>query len=205
MIDLISGYIVGMGILHGVNPSMGWLLGVYYALRNRSLKDLYLAQLAVTAGHISSIMLTLGPLYYLFTNSNIPLWLTGAFLLAYAAYRILKKRRHPFLGLKFDMKKLSAISFLLAFQHAGTLSLIPILCLSPTLNLPRFRLFEILIVHGFGVITGIYFVSTLVYMLGVGVLSKIWINFDFLWISALLIVGFSALLSPVFMQHLFSS
>jgi hypothetical protein len=94
-----------MGILHGANPSMGWLLGVYYALRNRSLKDLYLAQLAVTAGHISSIMLTLGPLYYLFTNSNIPLWLTGAFLLAYAAYRILKKRRHPFLGLKFDMKK----------------------------------------------------------------------------------------------------
>jgi hypothetical protein len=205
MIDLISGYIVGVGILHGVHPLMGWLLGVYYALQNRSLKDLYLAQLAVTAGHISSILLTLGPLYYLFINSNIPLWLTGAFLLAYAAYRILKKRRHPFLGLKFGLKRLSAISFLLAFQHAGTLSLIPILCLSPTLNPHRLGLLEILIVHGFGVITGIYFVSTLVYMLGVGVLSKIWVNFDFLWIGALLIVGFSALLSPVFMQLLFSS
>jgi hypothetical protein len=104
-----------------------------------------------------------------------------------------------------NLKKLSAKSFLLAFQHAGTLSLIPILCLSPTLNPQRLGLFEILIVHGFGVITGIYFVSTLVYMLGVGVLSKIWVNFDFLWIGVLLIVGFSALLSPVFMQLLFSS
>jgi hypothetical protein len=69
----------------------------------------------------------------------------------------------------------------------------------------RLGLFEILIVRGFGVITGIYFVSTLVYMLGAGILRKIWINFDFLWIGVLLIVGFSALLSPVFMQLLFSS
>jgi hypothetical protein len=199
MIELVSGYIVSMGILHGVNPSMGWLLGVYYALRNKSLKDLYLAQLAVVAGHVSSIALTLGPLYYLFTSNHISSWLTGVPLLAYATYRILKRGRHTFLGLKFDLKKLSAISFLLALQHVGTLSLIPILCLSPTLTPQRLGLFEILVVHSFGVVAGIYLVSTIVYMLGIGVLKKIWINFEFLWIGVLLIIGFSTLLAPVFM------
>jgi len=178
---------------------MGWLLGVYYALRNKSVKNLFLSELAVAAGHISSVALTLGPLYYLFTNYMISSWIIGLLLLAYATFRILKRKRHPFLGLRFDLKKLSAASFLLALQHAGTLSLIPVFCISPTLNLQKLGLLEMVTMHSLGVIAGIYSASAFTYVLGVGVLRRMWINFEMLWIVVLLVIGLSILLVPLLM------
>lgn len=170
---------------------MGWLLGVYYALTRRGIIHLYLAETAIVVGHIFSIFLFLGPFYYFYRGLTVPSLLVAVIMLLYTAFRLLRRGTHRYFGLKLCLRKIFALGFLFPLLHAGSLPLLSIFCLTQSLSLAFNDLTTLVAAHLFGVALAIFALSTTTYMMGIGFLRKIWINFEKIWLAVLVSTAIS--------------
>jgi threonine/homoserine/homoserine lactone efflux protein len=89
--------LLALGAFHGLNPAMGWLFAVSLGLQERHLRAVIVALGPIALGHALAIGIaaiavgTLG----LVIPQRLLLALGGVALLAFAAYKVVTRFRHP--------------------------------------------------------------------------------------------------------------
>lgn len=191
--------VVGSGVFHGVNPAMGWLFATALGLQRGSRAALLLALPPIALGHAASILL--------FTSSTAALgahlpgaalhWGLGALLIAWAAWQHAYGHRHRVrVGMTVGFAGLAAWSALMATLHGAGLMLMPAmlpLCGgagAAGLANPLALSFAFTALHTITTLATTAAIALLAYeYLGLGVLRRGWINFDWLWRGALVATG----------------
>jgi|SRR5579863_6177501 len=190
--------IVGSGVFHGVNPAMGWLFATALGMQRGSRAAVLMALPPIALGHAAAILL--------FTTSAAALgsWraalplhlLLGALLIGWAVYQHLYGHRHRVrVGMTAGFAGLAAWSAVMATLHGAGLMLMPVvlpLCGSsgmgsiPSLLVPL----QFTVVHTLVTLVTTGAIALVAYeYLGLGVLRRGWINFDWLWCGALATTG----------------
>lgn len=197
--------VVGSGVFHGVNPAMGWLFATALGLQRGSRRALLLALPPIALGHAASILL--------FTSSAAAIgayvpgvalhWSLGALLIAWAAWQHAYGHRHRVrVGMTVGFAGLAAWSALMATMHGAGLMLMPaMLPLCGAGGSAEFGGFSgasntlavslaFTALHTLTTLATTAAIALLAYeYLGLGVLRRGWINFDWLWRGALVATG----------------
>ena len=182
-----------LGAFHGVNPAMGWLFAVFLALQRQSQRVLLTALLPITLGHALSlavVALLIVAAQSTFATRPVQMAMAGL-LLGFGLYKLVTRLRHPrWVGLKVGYRDLVWWSFLMATAHGSGLMLAPLL-----LGLPGAEVaLGLVTLHTLAMLAVMAAMALVVYhRLGVVVLQRYWINFDVLWVVALLLAGVIAL------------
>jgi hypothetical protein len=208
-----------LGAFHGLNPGMGWLFAVALGLQERRLRAVVVALGPIALGHALAIALAglaVGALGLVVPQRAL-LALGGAALLAFAAYKLATRFRHPrWVGMRVGPRELVLWSFVMASAHGAGLMLVPVLvqlrgegtssALAHAGHLGHaghqsFAGSDALLpalaalgLHSLAMLAVAGVVAVVVYQkLGVEVLRRAWINLDFIWVGTLIVVGSIAL------------
>ncbi|TDQ27408.1 hypothetical protein DEV91_112129 [Phyllobacterium brassicacearum] len=194
--------LAGLGAFHGLNPAMGWLFAVALGLHRNSQRTVVLSLIPIALGHAVSIaVIALAVvLLGLVVDQRILEIAAGIILLGWAAYYAAYGHRHRVrIGMTTGMLGLGFWSFLMATAHGAGLMLVPVvipLCLaaSPANELTAAGSLPIALAaigtHMAAMLAVILVIAVSVYgWLGLGYLRRGWINFDLIWIIALIITG----------------
>jgi hypothetical protein len=200
----ISPWLVlaGLGAFHGLNPAMGWLFAVALGLHRQSRWIVLKSLIPIAIGHTVSIgivalaVVTLG----LVVDQRFLEIGAGVVLLGWATHHAVYGHRHRVrIGMTTGIAGLGVWSFLMATAHGAGLMLVPVLvplCLSatPAAELTAAGSLPIAMaaigVHMAAMLAVILAIAVLVYeWLDLSFLRRGWINFDHLWIGALVITG----------------
>lgn len=191
----------GLGAFHGLNPAMGWLFAVALGLHRQSRTAVMLSLLPIAIGHLASIALVAGlvaAVGYLLPYRAVQIG-SAVLLLGWAAYHARFGRRHRVrFGMQVGLLGLGAWSFLMATAHGSGLMLWPVLmqtCLDAAAGgtpgqAPLTATLVGIGIHTFAMVATTAVVAVLVHeWLGVAVLRRAWLNFDLLWVLALIAIG----------------
>jgi hypothetical protein len=208
-----------LGAFHGLNPGMGWLFAVALGLQERRLRAVVVALGPIALGHALAIGLAavaVGALGLVIPQRAL-LALGGAALLAFAAYKLATRFRHPrWVGMRVGPRELVLWSFVMASAHGAGLMLVPVLVqlrgegTSSALahaehlghlghhpsggNDALLPTLAALGLHSLTMLAVAGLLAVVVYQkLGVEVLRRAWINLDFIWVGVLAITGALAL------------
>jgi hypothetical protein len=197
----------GLGAYHGLNPAMGWLFAVGLGLQERSRGALLRALPPIALGHelaiglIAALVVTLG----VFAESQ-PLHIgAAAILFGFGAFRFARPRAHPrWARARVNRRELTWWSFLMSSAHGAGLMVAPVLLgagagaagddhVQITSVLQALL---VMTVHVGAMLTVMAAVALLVYeKLGVGVLSRAWLNTEHAWAAAFIAAGLFTLFS----------
>jgi hypothetical protein len=191
--------IVGSGVFHGINPAMGWLFATALGLQRNSRAALAAALPPLALGHAASI--------FAVTSSALVLGLAlhaaalrsvaGVVLLGWAAYHLLYGHRHRVrVGMTAGAVGLALWSATTATVHGAGLMLVPALMpicgatatagLAGTLGPAAL----VTLVHTLVASATSAAIAFAAYeYLGLGMLRRGWINFDWIWSGALALTG----------------
>ncbi len=197
--------VVGSGIFHGLNPAMGWLFATALGLQRGSRAALLGALPPIALGHAAAVLL--------FTSSAAALgawlptaglhWLLGALLIAWALCLQAFGHRHRVrVGMTVGFAGLAAWSALMATLHGAGLMLMP--AMLPLCGVggvggvggaasaaDTFIVsLQFTALHTATTLATTAAIALAVYeYLGLELLRRGWINFDWLWRGALVATG----------------
>lgn len=191
--------VVGSGVFHGVNPAMGWLFATALGLQRNSRRALAAALPPLALGHAASI--------FAVTSSALVLGLAlhaatlergaGIILLGWAAYHLLYGHRHSVrVGMTAGAAGLAMWSAATATVHGAGLMLVPALMpicgaaatagLAGALGPAAL----VTLVHTLVATATSAAIAFAAYeYLGLSMLRRGWINFDWIWSGALALTG----------------
>jgi hypothetical protein len=191
--------VIGSGVFHGVNPAMGWLFATALGLQRKSRMALAAALPPLALGHAASIFavtssaLVLG----LALHAGTLKFVAGLVLLGWAAYHLLYGHRHRVrVGMTAGAAGLALWSAATATVHGAGLMLVPALMpicgaaakagLAGTLGPAAL----VTAVHTLvASVTSAAIAFAAYEYLGLGMLRRGWINFDWIWSGALALTG----------------
>lgn len=173
-----------LGLYHGINPAMGWLLATSVGIEYRSRKALFFALIALTLGHataIGTVIFGIGwlklyiPFHFIQTITAITLFALGG----YHLYR----HWHPkWMTLHVGYSTIFFWSFVVASAHGAGIMLIPFLMDKGGLLL--------LCIHTLGYFFAALGASFFLFeTLKLNLLQKKWMNFELIWSLSLLITA----------------
>lgn len=196
--------VMGSGVFHGVNPAMGWLFATALGLQRGTRTALAAALPPLALGHAVSI--------FIVTSSALVLGLalhaaslrlaTGVVLLGWAGYHLLYGHRHHLrVGMTAGFLGLALWSAVTATVHGAGLMLVPALMpicgaagqtsLSGALGPAAL----VTLVHtAIASATSAAIAFAAYEYLGLAMLRRGWINFDWIWSAALFVTGAAVLL-----------
>ncbi len=200
--------VFGSGIFHGVNPAMGWLFATALGLQRGSRGALFAALPPLALGHAASVFaVTSSALAFeaLSRASHLSMTL-GALLIAWGIYHHAYGHRHRLpIGMTAGFVGLALWSAATATLHGAGLMLIPALMPLCSAAAPAALgatvgplgtvgpLIAVTLVHtAVASATSAVIAYAAYEYVGLGILRRGWINFDWLWSGAL--VGAGALL-----------
>jgi hypothetical protein len=198
--------VVGSGIFHGANPAMGWLFAAALGLQHGSRKALLWALPPIALGHAASVLLvtTSAVAFGVLAQTAHLRVIMGAMLIGWAAYHHLYGQRHRVrVGMTAGFVGLALWSAAMATMHGAGLMLIPALlplCGAGSGAAAGSAAGSFLTsMQSVGQVTAIHTMITLLTgaaialaayeYLGLGMLRRGWINFDWLWCGALTLTG----------------
>jgi hypothetical protein len=211
--------LAALGAFHGLNPAMGWLFAVSLGLQERRLRAVVSALGPIALGHALAIALAglaVGALGLVVPQRAL-IALGGAALLGFAAYKVATRFRHPrWVGMRVSSRELVLWSFLMASAHGAGLMLVPVLVSLrgdgvasvlahaehlghvgnqvPSGNASLLPAVAAVGLHSLAMLIVAGVLAVVVYQkLGVEVLRRAWVNLDFIWVGALVVVGGLAL------------
>jgi hypothetical protein len=188
--------IVGSGVFHGINPAMGWLFATALGMQRGSRTAVLLALPPLALGHAASILLFTGSAAALGAWCRaLPLHLClGAMLIGWALYQHVYGHRHRLrVGMTVGFAGLAGWSAAMATLHGAGLMLMPALlplCGSGAGGAGWQVPLQVVAVHTATTLVTTTVIALAAYeYLGLGVLRRGWINFDWLWCGALATTG----------------
>jgi hypothetical protein len=194
--------IIGSGVFHGANPAMGWLFATALGLQRGSRGALFAALPPLALGHAASVfVVTSSALAFeaLAKTAHLQLAL-GVLLIAWGLYHHLYGHRHRLpVGMTAGFVGLALWSAATATLHGAGLMLIPALAalcaagghgaVAGTIG-PMGPTFAATLVHTAAAsATTAALAFTAYEYVGLGILRRGWINFDWLWSGALVAAG----------------
>ena len=199
--------VVISGIYHGVNPGMGWPLGVSAALmEGNRLSALFKAIVALAIGHFLSMFVMLLPFSLMLTliywQSEIQLG--AASIIIVVGLYLFIRNRHPRMLARIHPARLGLWSFLAAMAHGAGLMLVPIylgicriaeddtghLAARELIGQNLMTALTVAGVHSAAMITAGGVLALVIYLwLGLRFLSRTWFNLDRVWALSLVLVG----------------
>jgi len=194
--------LAGLGAIHGLNPAMGWLFAVALGMHRGSRSAVWLSIFPIALGHALAVAVVVG-IVVVFGTLVERRWIEnagGSVLIGWAVYLWLFGHRHRVrVGMTTGFAGLGLWSFLMATAHGAGLMLVPVLiplCLASTPGQELISSGSLWIslgaigVHTAAMLGVTALIAATVYeVLGLGFLRRAWINFDLLWIAALVGVG----------------
>jgi hypothetical protein len=191
--------IVGSGVFHGVNPAMGWLFATALGLQRGSRQALWAALPPLALGHAVSVFaVTSSALAFGVLARTLHMQLAlGAMLIAWGIYHHLYGHRHRIaVGMTAGFAGLALWSAATATLHGAGLMLVPALmplCTSGAFGPPGGPLgpaaAATLLHTAVATATSAILAFVAYQYVGLGVLRRGWINFDWLWSAALVAAG----------------
>lgn len=190
--------IFGSGVFHGINPAMGWLFATALGLQRGNRLALFMALPPLALGHAASVfVVTSSALAFGIVAKAGDLRLAmGALLIGWALYHYLYGHRHRVqVGMTAGFLGLALWSAATATLHGAGLMLIPALMplCSPgaaTLTGSMIPAVQATLVHtAVASLTSTAIAVAAYEYLGLGILRRGWINFDWLWSGALVVTG----------------
>ncbi len=194
--------LAGLGMFHGLNPAMGWLFAVALGLHRQSRRVVFASLLPIALGHAVAIALVVAAVVVLgiLIDQRIIRLAAGGLLIAWAIYHKLYGHRHRVrVGLRTGMAGLVLWSFLMATAHGAGLMLVPVLmplglAATPAREFTASGSLPVSLaavgLHTVAMVAVTGLIAVVVYeWLGLALLRRGWINFDLVWIAALLGTG----------------
>jgi hypothetical protein len=190
--------VVGSGVFHGANPAMGWLFATALGLQRRNRGALLMALPPIALGHAASVLLFTSSIALL--GAWLPRlaqgglhWVLGALLIGWAIWQHVYGHRHRArVGMTVGFLGLAAWSALMATLHGAGLMLMPAmlpLCGAGGVN-PLAVSFSFTALHTLVTLATTAIIALVAYeYVGLGILKRGWINFDWLWRGALVATG----------------
>ncbi|WP_310630699.1 hypothetical protein [Paraburkholderia sp.] len=190
--------VVGSGVFHGANPAMGWLFATALGLQRRNRAALLMALPPIALGHAASVLLLTSSIALL--GAWLPRlaqgglhWVLGALLIGWALWQHVYGHRHRVrVGMTAGFLGLAAWSALMATLHGAGLMLMPAmlpLCGTGGAN-PLAVSFTFTALHTLVTLATTAVIALVAYeYVGLGMLRRGWINFDWLWRGALVATG----------------
>lgn len=206
--------LVLLGLYHGLNPAMGWLFAVALGYQEKTGRAVVRALVPLGVGHLASIALVVG--VGTAASAVLPLGIArilgGALLIGFGVYRLIRRRHPRWVGMRVGSRDLATWSFLMATAHGAGLMLLPFVIRSATpamsgmsaeaspsasaMSMPvpvaasTLSWWQPLGPHTVGYLVATALIALVVYhKVGVAVLRQAWLNFDLLWIGALIAMG----------------
>ncbi len=194
--------VVLLGCFHGLNPAMGWLFAVSYGLQERRRTAVLRALVPIGIGHEASVA-TMAVAIVLFSTSvsqATAVAVSGLVLMVFGAWLFLRKRHFRWVGMRLRPYQLAWWSFLMSTVTGAGLMLAPVLVggpAKPADALVREALAGDLrvalaaaLLHAAAMVATSAVVAVLVYeVVGLKVLTRMWVNLDKLWAVAFVIAG----------------
>jgi hypothetical protein len=194
--------VVLLGVLHGVNPGMGWLFAVSYGLQERRRSALLRALVPIGIGHEASVAVMAAAIV-LFSSAvtrATVMAVTGVTLMAFGAWMLLRRRHFRWVGMRLTPLQLAWWSFLMSTVTGAGLMLAPVLLGRPAAGPDPLvvealdgRLavaFAVALVHAAAMVATSAVVALAVYqVLGLRVLTRAWVNLDKVWAFAFIAAG----------------
>jgi hypothetical protein len=194
--------VVLLGCFHGLNPAMGWLFAVSYGLQERRRTAVLRALVPIGIGHEASVA-TMAVAIVLFSTSvsqATAVAVSGLVLMVFGAWLFLRKRHFRWVGMRLRPYQLAWWSFLMSTVTGAGLMLAPVLVggpAKPADALVREALAGDLrvalaaaLLHAAAMVATSAVVAVLVYeVVGLKVLTRMWVNLDKLWAAAFVIAG----------------
>jgi hypothetical protein len=194
--------IAALGVYHGLNPAMGWLFAVALGLHRKSGEVVLISLVPIALGHAAAVAVALAAFLMLglLIDRAVLTWLAAGVLIAWALWHALYGHRQRLMvGMQTGLVGLFTWSFVMASAHGAGLMILPALiplCTSGATSSPTLAdttmlpALAALGVHTAAMLATITVISVTVYTwMGVAFLRRGWINFDLIWIGALLTSG----------------
>ena len=194
--------VAALGAFHGVNPAMGWLFAVALGLHRQDSRIPILALAPIALGHALSIAAVAAGVVLLgfAVDRRLLEVAAGILLIGWALYHaVYGHRQRVRVGMQTGLAGLGLWSFLMATGHGAGLMLVPVLiplCLAAT---PAKELtaagslpvsLAVIGVHMAAMLAVTAACTVVVYRwLGLEILRRGWINFDAIWVAALIATG----------------
>ncbi len=223
--------LIVLGAFHGLNPAMGWLFAVSLGFQEGRTGAVVKALGPIATGHflaIAAIALPIALLQVVVPGSMV-MFLGGAAMLGYAAYKVATRFRHPrWVGMRVTSLELVSWSALMAAAHGAGLMLIPALtsfshdrpaaaidgsmsgdhahhlsmATSQGSGDPALLMaIAAVVLHSLAMLVTMGVVAVLIYRwIGVGILRRAWINLDVIWTGALAAAGAITLAAAILPQ-----
>jgi hypothetical protein len=195
--------LIGIGLFHGINPSMGWLFAVALGLHRNSRRAVLVSLVPIALGHAAAVAAVLGAILVLGLVVD-GVWLTrvaAATLIGWALWHALYgHRRRVRVGMQASAAGLALWSFLMSSAHGAGLMLVPFLLPLCTAGASG-RDVSGTALAALGLHTGVMLLTigatalAVYHWIGVAFLRRGWINLDLVWIGALLCCGLLLLLA----------
>jgi len=194
--------VVLLGCFHGLNPGMGWLFAVSYGLQERNRTAVLKALVPIGIGHELSVA-SMAVAIVLFSSNvsqALAVGVSGLTLMVFGAWLFLRKRHFRWVGMRLRPRQLAWWSFLMSTVTGAGLMLAPVLVGGqplPADELVREAIGgEVLValaaavLHAAAMVATSAVVAVLVYeVLGLKVLTRMWVNLDKLWAVAFVVAG----------------
>ncbi|HSB26088.1 MAG TPA: hypothetical protein VLE94_23540 [Burkholderiaceae bacterium] len=194
--------VVGFGVYHGLNPSMGWPLAVANGLAARRDTAVFATVLPLGVGHLLAMAVVLVPFtllaWYVEWSRAVRI-AAGLMVLGFGVLR-LARPRHPRFLARVPPTRLAWWSFLMATAHGAGLMLVPIalgLCASEAEQHGHLAIgagvttaLLMALVHTAAMLAcGLALAWTVYRWLGLRFLSRGWFNLETVWAVSLVLTG----------------
>ena len=213
--------LIGLGAFHGANPAMGWLFAVALGLQEGRRGAVLTALPPIALGHALSVLaMVLGfGVVGLLANPDVVRPGLAAALVGFGLFRLVRSPRHRLrVGMRAGFAGLTLWSFLMASVHGAGLMILPLLLgmvapaqmLALSLCGPGAKMTDtvaalgsagagaaVVLVHMAAMLAMIAALALLVFdTVGLGILRRGWVNFDWVGAGAMIGTGLVVLLIP---------
>jgi hypothetical protein len=187
-----------LGAFHGLNPAMGWLFAVGLGLQERRLMAVLRAIPPIAVGHATAVaaVLAVVALAGRFVSAEALRVSAALLLISFAGYLVARRFAHPVrVGMRVGWRDLAIWSWLMATAHGAGLMILPVVLAMAANNSPVAHSLLVtdaiaLAIHTLALLTTMTVVAVLVYrVVGVQIVRRAWVNFDYIWASVLVVVG----------------
>lgn len=194
--------VVVLGVLHGLNPGMGWLFAVSYGLQERRRVAVVRALVPIGLGHEASVglMAVAVVLFSSAVSQAVAVAVLALTMMCFGAWLFFRRRHFRWVGMNLSPFQLAWWSFLMSAVSGAGLMLAPVLvgghAMGPDPLLSQALAGELVLAMTAAVLHATAMVLTsgivafaVLEILGLRFLTRAWINLDKLWAGAFLGAG----------------
>jgi hypothetical protein len=216
--------LIGLGAYHGINPAMGWLFAVGLGVQEKSRRAVLAALPPIALGHALSIGIFAGLVWLAQASIPArPLRIgAAAILIGFGLFRLMRARHPRWVGMRVGFRDLTLWSFLMASAHGAGLMLAPVLLgmgadhaahaehdMAMSMEMGHAEHADMLqslgtgplvplaavVVHTAALLLVAAAIALVVYQwVGLGILRRVWLNLDLIWVITLVVAGVAILL-----------